>query len=135
MEIKRYYYQEAMRRIAEEEKQYDGDKIIHMLDVIDAYRKKHPTIPNKEKEKWFEGLVEPVLHFAKVCDLDVTTQITDERFGIIRFESCYFEISRTETAEIRTFWMYLCYMGELRIMQSPEVFIIEFIFILFDDPE
>lgn len=131
--IERHYYQEAMRRIDEEEKDPQNiEKFEAMLQEYRVHMEGHSYTIDTDKIDWFEGLAGAVLEFAKALDLDVKMWTSNDCFGFIQFETSYFEFDLDmEPHIILEFWNYLCNNAkQFSISNGFRVSRIEFIFIL-----
>ena len=134
-EIVRAYYTDTLRRLqsADETDKDDWEEVKCLLELYENTQEQHPQVPNACKQVWFEELAGSVLEFAKACERNLRMWIDQTQFGIIRFETSYFELSRLEPPVIRSFWLYLCNTANrFNISQCPEVFRIEFYFALLD---
>jgi len=88
--------------------------------------------PDIKKKKSFERLEKSVLEFAEVCCLNVRMTVTEDLYGVIRFETKYFEVTWREPQEVNAFWIYLISAADrFSISQCSDFFRIEFIFDLF----
>jgi len=132
MEIERNFYTETLRQIETEEATEDREEMKQMLKYFEKQEEKRVRLLNIDKRNWFEGLANSVIEFAEACHFNVKMRVKDDIYGIILFETSFFELDWRDPPELHAFWAYLHTMSDsFNITHCEELFKMEFQFLLF----
>ena len=104
------------------------EELAGLLELLHRAETAPPLEPDPERMAWFRELVPRVKRFADLFVLDVVMSVDERAQGLIQLEGVVFDLSLSESPDLRSLWALLCRSGSLSINHFSEVFQIQFSF-------